>query len=103
MSKRSRILTFGGAGVSVVAGLVCAVAIGGGAGQILALVLVGIGLVAAVSLVFYEVGLSEDRERAREEERTREALARRSRPPSGRRLRPVARLGRMRGHQRRLR
>jgi hypothetical protein len=64
MSRRSRVLGFGGAGVLVVAGAVCAVAFAGGLGQILALVLIGLGLVAATSLVFLEVGFSEDRERA---------------------------------------
>ena len=44
----------------VVAGAVCAAVIGGGTGQILALVFIGVGLVLATSLVFLEVGLSED-------------------------------------------
>ncbi len=85
----------------VLLGIVCALTIGGGAGQVVALVLVGIGLVLAVSLVFYEVGLSEDHERAREAERARAA----GEPVrgSGRRLRPLPRLDRMRGQQRRLR
>jgi hypothetical protein len=60
MSKRSRVLTFGGAGLLVALGIAMGVVIGGGAGQVVAIVLVGLGLVAAVSLVFYEVGLRED-------------------------------------------
>jgi hypothetical protein len=68
-----------------------------------AIVLVGLGLVAAVSLVFYEVGLSEDHERMREEERARARTGRRRPRDGGRRLRPIARLDRMRGQQRRLR
>jgi hypothetical protein len=96
-------LTFGGAGAMVLAGIACAVAVGGGLGQILALVLVGIGLVAAVSLVFYEVGLSEDHERAREERVRAVAASKAPRSRAGRRLRPLPRLERMRGQRRRLR
>jgi hypothetical protein len=70
---------------------------GGGLGQILALVLVGLGLVALTSLVFLEVGLSEDRERARE---TAAAARKAGRAPRRRALRP--RLERMRGQSRRL-
>jgi hypothetical protein len=102
MTTRLRVLTFGGAGLLVVAGVACAVAIGGGAGQILAPVLVGIGFVLAVSLVFYEVGLSEDRDRVRME-RSRAAASGRRFTPAERRLRPMARLDRMRGRHRRLR
>jgi hypothetical protein len=53
----------------VLAGVVCAVLIGGSVGQLLTFVLVALGLGGAVLLVFYEVGLSEDHERAREAER----------------------------------
>src|SRR5450755_2979196 len=69
MTKRSRILGFGSSGLLVIAGGMCAAVIGGGTGQVLALVLIGIGLVEATSLVFLEVGLSEDRDRARERKR----------------------------------
>ena len=96
MSKRSRIATFGSAALVVIAGTVCAAVIGGGAGDMLALVLIGLGFVAATSLVFLEVGLSEDRERAR-------AQARRASQRHAPRLshsRP--RLDRMRGRPRRL-
>ncbi len=96
MSKRSRILAFGSAGALVLVGGVCAVAISGFAGQVLALVLISVGLVLATGLVFYEVGLSEDRERAAE----RAAMRRRAPRPSGRRPRP--RLPRSDGHRRRL-
>ena len=64
MSRRSRIVGFGSAGVLVVAGIACAFAFSGSLGQNLAFVLVALGLVLATSLVFYEVGLTEDRERA---------------------------------------
>jgi hypothetical protein len=104
VSRRSRVLSFGGAAALVVAGIVCAVVIAGGAGQLLALVLIGLGLVVAVSLVFYEVGLSEDRERARTEAAAPSTRpSRGSVPPrAGRRLAPVKRLDRSRGRRRRL-
>jgi UPF0716 family protein affecting phage T7 exclusion len=93
VSRRSRIVGFGSAALLVLAGAVCAVAVGGELGAILALVLISLGCVGAVSLVFAEVGFSEDRERAREAERA----ARRSGRPAPRRL------DRMRGRPRRLR
>jgi hypothetical protein len=96
VSRRSRIVGFGSAALLVVAGAVCAAVFGGGTGQILALVLISLGFVEAVSLVFAEVGFSEDRERAREEERRRQRA--RSSGPSGR-----PRLDRLRGRPRRLR
>jgi hypothetical protein len=97
MSKRSRILAFGSAALFVIAGGVCAAVIGDGLGEALALGLIGIGLVGATSLVFLEVGLSEDRERERERERRSRAKL----PPSGERPRRP-RLGRLRGRHRRL-
>lgn len=93
MTLRTRILSFGSAGALVVAGTLCAVLVSGGVGQMLALVLIGLGLVLATGLVFLEVGLSEDRQLARER--------RANRPPRPRRLaRP--KLERSRGHRRRL-
>jgi hypothetical protein len=65
MSKGSRIASFGLATALVIGGALSAALIHGGTGQILALVLIGLGLVLATSLAFLEVGLSEDRERAR--------------------------------------
>jgi hypothetical protein len=78
VSRRSRIATFGSAGMLVIAGALCAVLISGLVGQLLTLVLVSIGLGGAVLLIFLEVGLSEDRERAQEAER--QAKAARPRP-----------------------
>jgi hypothetical protein len=92
VSRRSRILSFGSAAVIVLAGIIAAVFVSDGTGQVLALVLIGSGLVLATSLVFLEVGLSEDRELARERKR-------RERPPRSKR----GSLGRMRGSRRRLR
>ncbi len=96
MTKRARIVAFGSAGILVLAGVVGAAIFSGTLGQLIALVLISIGFVLATSLVFLEVGLSEDRERAREEARQRGAGTRR------RRLRPRPRLERMRGRPRRL-
>lgn len=71
MSRRSRIVGFGSAGLLVVLGVACAVAFGGTLGQNLAFALVALGLVEGTALVFYEVGLTEDRARARERARSR--------------------------------
>ncbi len=103
MSRRSRIVGFGSAGLLILAGIVCAFVFSGTLGQNLAFVLVALGLVLATSLVFYEVGLTEDRERAREErrrERDRKAAEKRQHPPDGS---ARVRLGRSRGRPRRLR
>ena len=100
MSRRSRIVGFGSAALLVLAGAVCAVAVSGELGAILALVLISLGCVDAVSLVFAEVGFSEDRERARAQAaRERERAAPTGHAP--RTQRP--RLGRTRGRPRRLR
>ena len=100
MSRRSRIVGFGSAALLILAGAVCAALVGGEFGEILALVLISLGCVDAISLVFLEVGLSEDRERAREDaarQREREPSETRPQPRLGRR-----RLDRMRGRPRRL-
>jgi hypothetical protein len=75
MARRGRIISFGSAAALVVAGGICAVLIGGLAGELIALSLITLGLGAAVLLVFLEVGLSEDRELARDEERRRKQAA----------------------------
>jgi hypothetical protein len=102
VSRRVRIVAFGSAGLMIVAGVLCAAVIGGGTGETLALVLVGLGLVQATSLVFLEIGLSEDRERDRAGKRDRARQAdsptRSDRPPPAR-----GRLDRMRSHRRRIR
>lgn len=74
-------------------GVACAALLSGGAGQILGIVLIGLGMIALTSLVFLEIGLSEDRERAAADKR----VPRLRKPPPGR-----PRLGRSRGHRRRL-
>jgi hypothetical protein len=95
MSAFGRLVAYGLAVLLILAGAVCAAAIGGETGEVLALVLIGLGFVGVVSLVFLEVGLSEDRER----ERTDRIRGRRSL----RLKRPRRRLDRMRGDRRRLR
>lgn len=105
MTRRSRILAFGSTGLLVLAGVLCAILVADGLGQTLALVLIGIGLVGATSLVFFEVGLSEDHERTREEEEAAARLAREGATgpePRSTRARPRWRLRRMRGESRRL-
>jgi hypothetical protein len=91
MSRRSRIIWFGTAGVMVVAGVLFEVLLGGLAGDLLAIALLLLGLGGALLLIFYEVGLSEDRELEREEaarQRKRAPADRPQRRPSRFRRRP---------------
>jgi fatty acid desaturase len=106
MTKRGRIVGYGMAALLVAIGAVGA-ALAGGGGQLLALVFIGLGFVLATSLVFFEVGLSEDREREREREAARRReqarLEMRERSKGAARSRPRPRLERRRGRPRRLR
>ncbi len=109
MSRRSRIVGFGSAGLLVVAGILCAFVFSGGLAQNLAFSLVAIGLVLGTALLFYEVGLTEDRDRAREqaarrreEDRHPDEDGHRERTGPFRRSAPRG-LDRMRGRPRRLR
>jgi hypothetical protein len=95
VSRRWRISAYGAAGALVIAGVACAALVPGTTGQVLAMALIGVGLVGVVSLVFLEIGLSEDRERA-----GRQPPASK-RPPRPARPRP-RRPDRMRGQRRRL-
>ena len=82
MTPRSRVLAFGSAAALVVAGFICAVLSSGVIGDVLAIALITFGLGAVVLLLFFEVGLSEERDLARQEERrrlTRSGSDRRSR------------------------
>jgi hypothetical protein len=82
VAPRPRVLAFGSAAALVVAGSICAALVGGLTGEVLAIALITLGLGAVLLLVFLEVGLSEERELAREEKRRRDAT------DGQRRLRP---------------
>jgi hypothetical protein len=71
VTPRTRNASFGTAGALVLAGVLCALLLDGTAAGVVSIMLIGVGSVLAVALVFLAVGLSEDRERAREEERRR--------------------------------
>ncbi len=71
MTPRTRLLAFGFALALVLAGGACAAFVSGVTGQVLTIVLIAAGVAGAVLLVFLEVGFSEDRELARDEERSR--------------------------------
>ena len=88
MSSRSRIVAFGSAAGIAVIGGICAAVFPGLTGQLLALVLISVGLGAVVLLVFYEVGLSEDKERAAEQERREERATKTTDAHPRPRLRP---------------
>ena len=83
VAPRPRVLAFGSASALVVAGSICAVLVGGLTGEVLAIALITLGLGAIVLLMFLEVGLSEERELAREEKLRRQQAGDRER-----RLRP---------------
>jgi len=86
-APRARIVALGSAAAAVVAGAICAVAVGGLPGPVLAIALITLGLGAVVLLLFLEVGLSEERELAREERRRRRKAAGGEPPPRPRRRR----------------
>jgi hypothetical protein len=65
VTRRWRTVRYGASIVVVLVGVICGATIPGTLGGTLATALIGIGLVGVVSLIFYEVGLSEDRDRSR--------------------------------------
>jgi hypothetical protein len=71
VSPRARILAFGSAAALVVAGGACAALVGGLTGEVLTIVLISAGLGGGLLLVFLEIGLGEERDLARDEERRR--------------------------------
>jgi hypothetical protein len=97
LRRHWRVSAYGAAGALVLAGVACAALVPGTTGQVLAMALIGVGLVGVVSFVFLEIGLSEDRERA-----SRQPPPASKRPPRLARPRP-RRPDRMRGQRRRLR
>ena len=71
MAPRPRVLAFGSAAALVVAGSICAALMEGLTGEVLAVALITLGLGAVVLLIFLEVGLTEERELARDEKERR--------------------------------
>jgi hypothetical protein len=66
---RTRIVAYGSAVLLVVAGALVACIVSGVAGEATATGLISFGMIGAVSLIFVEVGLSEERARREEAER----------------------------------
>lgn len=73
MAPRTRIIAYGSAAAAVVLGAIVGVLIGGKTGEVVALTAGTLGLGAVILLVFLEIGLSEDRDRAKEDEERRRA------------------------------
>ena len=71
MSTRQRVLRYGLGLAVAVAGLLCGLLIEGLTGEVLAIALIGLGLGGALLLVFYEIGMSEERAVAEEERERR--------------------------------
>jgi len=71
VAPRSRLVAFSSAGALVLAGALCAALVGGLTGELLALVLISVGLGGALLLVFLEIGLGEERDLEREAEQRR--------------------------------
>jgi hypothetical protein len=96
VGPRARIVGYGGSLGLVVIGVLVAILRTDSLGMAGAVALISIGLVAATSLVFYEVGISEDRARARESQARRpppDPTEEPASPPPRRLVRP----GRTRG------
>jgi hypothetical protein len=72
VARRERILAYGGAVALVLVGGLCGWLIPGLTGDVVRLSLITLGFGAVLLLVFYEIGLSEDKARAREEEERRQ-------------------------------
>jgi len=91
VTKRARVLTYGGIVVVILLAGLCRLLFNGFAVEVAALTVISLCLGAIVLLVFYEVGLSEDKARAKEEaERARRAAGpvHREPPPPLRPRRP---------------
>ena len=69
VSSRARIIGFGSAAVAVLIGALCTILVNGRGATVAGVTLITLGCGAVVLLVFYEVGLSEDHAREREEQR----------------------------------
>jgi hypothetical protein len=71
VGHRLRIAAFGSAAALVVAGGACAALVDGVTGEVLTIVLMSAGFAGGLLLVFLEIGLGEERDLARDEERRR--------------------------------
>ncbi len=74
MARRERIWAYGGTAAMAVLGGILGFVVPGLVGQIIRLTLVTLAMGAVVLLVFYEIGLSEDHAREREDEERRKRL-----------------------------
>jgi hypothetical protein len=72
VAPRSRVLAYGSAAGAVVAGSICAALVDGLTGEVLAIALITLGLGAVLLVMFLEVGLSEERDLAMEEQQRRQ-------------------------------
>jgi len=86
VNSRQRILAFGSAGLLAGAGIVCEVLARDVTAEAVGIALMSLGFLGIVMLVFLEVGLSEEHDRARQEARRAEREAPAPRHPP-RRLR----------------
>jgi hypothetical protein len=71
VTRRQRIRAYGSAAGLAVIGVICGFAVPGLVGDVIRLTLITLGMGAALLLVFYEIGLSEDKARAKEDEERR--------------------------------
>jgi hypothetical protein len=71
VTRRQRIRAYGAAVALGLVGVICGFAVSGLVGDILRLTLLTLAMGAVILVVFYEIGLSEDKARAREEEERR--------------------------------
>jgi hypothetical protein len=89
VARAWRIRWYGSAGLLVVAGIAVIVASDTVTAEAVSISLISLGLIIVISLMFFEVGQSEDRARAREVEETRRTQAPpQEPPPPPRRLTP---------------
>jgi hypothetical protein len=82
MSRRSRQVTYGAAGLLVLIGMPLGLLLGGETGELTAMVLIALGLMLASLAIFFDIGMSEERDRARAQARGGSATT--AEPPSGR-------------------
>jgi hypothetical protein len=81
MTGRERIRAYGAAAALAVVGGICGFVVPGLVGEIIRLTLITLALGAVLLLVFYEIGLSEDKAREREEEERRPRQSEHEEPP----------------------